>query len=121
MPNATEAAVLTYITAASEPNAKARSVLLEQCFAADGRMVTGGRELKGRAALAEMLTLAHADPDMLGIRILSAVDTQGALFRFRAALVRRDGSLIEGFDAGMVDEAGQISLILTFAGPLAER
>jgi hypothetical protein len=121
MPNATETAVLTYIRAASEPDAEARMSLLARCFAAEGRMVTGGREMKGRAAIAEMLTRAHADPEMVGIRILSGIDTQGSLFRFRAAIEKRDGSLIEGFDAGEVDAAGQISLILTFAGALAER
>jgi hypothetical protein len=120
MPNATAAAALTYIRAASEPNAEVRSALLERCFAVHGRMVTGGREIKGRAALGEMLARVHADPELAGIRVLSAVDTQGALFRFRAAIVRRDGTLVEGFDAGQVDETGKISLILTFAGALAD-
>lgn len=118
MPSQTEAAVLTYVRAASERDASARAALLDACFAANARMVTGGREIKGRAALAEMLRHFHADPELAGIRLLSEIDTQGTLFRFRAAVVRRDGSLVEGFDAGEVDENGQISLILTFAGPL---
>jgi hypothetical protein len=121
MRSVTETAVLGYVRAASEPHSESRATLLEACFAAEGRMVTGGREIKGRAALAEMLARAHADPDFAGIRMLSAIDTQGTLFRFRAAVARRDGSLVESFDAGEVDASGKISLILTFAGPLAER
>ncbi|HEY8945149.1 MAG TPA: VOC family protein [Polyangiaceae bacterium] len=120
MASAVEIAVETYIRAAGERNAQARTALLEACFAENGRMVTRSRELRGRAALAEMFRRFHSDPDVVGIRMLSVVDAQGTTFRFRSAVERRDGSLREAFDAGEVDENGQISLILTFAEPLAD-
>jgi len=120
MASAVKIAVDTYIRAASERDAQARAALLDACFAEDGRMVTRSRELRGRAALAEMFTRFLADPDVLGVRLLSAVDAQGTTFRFRSAVERRDGTLLEAFDAGEIDDNGQISLILTFAGPLAD-
>lgn len=117
MPNATEIAVTNYIRAWSEPDPAARAALIDRFFAEDGRLLTGGREYRGRAALAEMMTRVLADPQLESIRILSPIDAQGALFRFRAAVLRRDGSAPESFDAGHVDANGQISVLLTFAGP----
>jgi len=66
-----------------------------------------------------MLTRAHADPQLLRIRLLSVVDASGNIFRFRSLVEKRDGSADEFFDAGEIDGDGKISLILTFSGPLA--
>jgi len=52
--------------------------------------------------------------------VTSAVDACGTTFRFRAVTERRDGTSLESFDAGEIDAAGRISVLLTFAGPLAE-
>lgn len=82
-------------------------------------MVTGSREICGRAALIQELTRFLADPQLLGIRVLSAVDARGSIFRYRALADMRDGTSAEAFDAGEIDATGRISLILTFAGPLA--
>ncbi len=120
MQSMTETAVLTYVRAAGERDEAVRGALLDACFAPAGRMVTAGRQIQGRAALGEMFTRFHAE-NVAGVRLLSGIDTQGTLFRFRSAVLRRDGTSVEGFDAGEVDESGQISLILTFVGPLAER
>lgn len=120
MPNAAEIAVETYIRAWSERDPLVRAKLIEACFAADGRMVTRSREIRGRAALAEMMARLHADPQLLRIRLTSAIDAQGTTFRFRGVAERRNGTSVEAFDAGEIDDAGQISLLLTFAGPLGE-
>lgn len=111
----------TYIRAACERDPRVRAELLEACFAADGRMVTPSREIRGRAALAEMLDRFLASPDVLGIRVTSAVDARGTTFRYRAVADMKDGRTLEAFDAGEIDEEGRIRLILTFAGPLGER
>ena len=66
-----------------------------------------------------MLARFHANPDVVGIRVLSVVDAGRTTFRLRSAAELRDGTLLESFDAGEVDAEGRISLILTFAGPLA--
>jgi hypothetical protein len=120
MPSAVEIAADTYIRACIEREPARRAELLEASFAADGRMVTGNRELRGRAAIAEMLDRAHADPRLLRIRVVSAVDARGTTFRYRAVAEFRDGTSAEAFDAGEIDATGRISLILTFAGPLAD-
>lgn len=121
MPSPVEVAVDTYIRAASERDPRARAELLEACFAEEGRMVTPSREIRGRAALAEMLDRFLSSPDVLGIRVTSAVDARGTTFRYRAVADMKDGRSLEAFDAGEIDEEGRIRLILTFAGPLSER
>src|SRR5437016_3337674 len=113
-------AVDAYISAASEPDPVARAALLEACFAEDGRIVTRNREIRGRAAVADMFATLHADPQFLRIQIVSAIDAQGTTFRFLSAVERRDGQSREFFDAGQVDATGRISLIFTFAGRLSD-
>ena len=119
MPEPVEPAVATYIRAASERDPALRAQLLEACFAEDGRFLTRSRELRGRAAVAEMLSRFHADLRPFRIRLLSVVDATGSLFRFRSLVENRDGTSDEFFDAGVIDADGKISLLLTFAGPLA--
>ena len=120
MPSAVEQAVETYIRAWSEPDPAVREKMIEACFAADGRLVTRSGEIRGRAALAAMMTRILADPQLLRIRLISAIDASGTTFRFRGVVERRDGTSPESFDAGEVDASGRISLLLTFAGPLGE-
>ena len=120
MPSAVEQAVETYIRAWSEPDPAVREKMIEECFAADGRLVTRSGEIRGRAALAAMMTRILADPQLLRIRLISAIDASGTTFRFRGVVERRDGTSPESFDAGEVDASGRISLLLTFAGPLGE-
>jgi uncharacterized protein (TIGR02246 family) len=119
MPSAVEAAVNTYIQAVNERDPAVRATLLDACFAPDGRMVTVSRELRGRAALAELITTFLADPRLSSIRVTSAIDARGTIFRYQAVAELRDGTILESFDAGEINADGQISLILTFAGPLA--
>ena len=118
MPSAVEIAVDNYIRAASERDPALRAKLLEACFAVDGRLVSRNREIRGRAAVAEMFTRSLADPQLLRIRMTSAIDARGTTFRFSSAVDRRDGTSLEFFDAGEIDAAGRIALLLTFAGPL---
>ena len=118
MRSAVEAAVGTYIRAASERDPEARAALLEACFADDVRMIARSRELRGRAALADEIARGLADPQFLAIRIASVIDAGESTFRFQSVLERRDGTSLEFFDAGLVDATGRISLILTFGGPL---
>src|SRR3954469_6241699 len=120
MPTPVEVAVDTYIRAWSEPDPAVRATMIEACFAANGRIVTHSREIRGRAALADEMTSVLADPGLLRIRVISAVDARGTTFRFRAVAERRDGRCLESFDAGEVDAEGRISVLLTFGGPLPE-
>jgi hypothetical protein len=113
-----EAAVDTYIRAATERDPEARAAMLEACFAADGRIVSRSREIRGRAALADEISRFLADPQLLRVRVVSVIDAGSTTFRFRSVVERRDGTNLEFFDAGEVDATGRISLLLTFAGPL---
>lgn len=113
-------AVELYIRAAHEHDPAARAALLESCFAVDGRLVTTSREFRGRAAVAEMLARFHASAEPPRIRLTSAVDVRGTIFRFGSAVDNADGTTLEFFDAGELDADGRIQLIVTFAGPLAE-
>lgn len=115
-----EVAVDNYIRAWSERDPLARCSLLEACFAAEGRIVQRSGETRGRAELAEMIERFVADPQWSRVRITSAIDASGTTFRFRAAIDRHDGTSLELFDAGEIDETGRIALILTFVDPLAE-
>ena len=120
MPSAVEIAVDTYVRMWSEPSPAVRARMLDACFAADGRMVTRSREIRGRVAFTEFMTSQLAHPQLRCIRVISAIDAQGTTFRFRSVVERLDGTALESFDAGEIDADGRISVILTFAGPLEE-
>jgi hypothetical protein len=117
MPSAIEIAVDTYVRAWTEPDPAVRAQMIEACWAIDGRLVSKSREVRGRAALADFMTQFSAQ--LVRIRVISAVDCGKTIFRVRAMADLRDGTSAESFDAGEIDAEGRISLILTFAGPLA--
>jgi hypothetical protein len=112
-----ELAVDTYIAAARERRSEERVALLDQCWAENGRFITRSGEIRGRVEMNAMIGRFHADPNNVAIRI-NAIDARARSFRFSVTTDRKDGSTLEVFDAGMIDDAGQITLILTFAGPL---
>jgi hypothetical protein len=120
MASALQIAVDTYVRMWNEPDPAVRAAMLEACFAADGRLVTRSREIRGRAQLTEFMTKFLADPQVSKIRVTSPIDAQGTTFRFHAVVELRDGTQLESFDAGQIDADGRISLILTFAGPLTD-
>ncbi|MEJ7596307.1 MAG: hypothetical protein WKG01_00240 [Kofleriaceae bacterium] len=113
-----ERAVTAYLRAWCESDPTARTNLIESCWSIDGRLVSASREIRGRTALAE--TMTRFAPQLIRIRLLSVIDAGRTSFRFRGVADLRDGTSAEAFDAGEVDAAGRIALILTFAGPLAD-
>ena len=94
--------------------------MIDACFAAEGRIVAHSWEIRGRAALADAMANFLADPQLLRMRVISAVDARGTTFRFRVVVDRRDGTSLESFDAGEIDAEGRISVLLTFGGPLGD-
>lgn len=120
MASPVQIAVDRYIRAVCKSEREARVALFEACLADDARMVTRGREIRGRAQITEELNRFLADPQLLRVRVTSAVDTGEKTFRYRAVADFRNGTSAEAFDAGEIDETGRITLILTFAGPLGE-
>lgn len=117
MRSPSEIAAQTYVAAWQEPDAVARARLLDACFAVEGRIVSPGAVIGGRAALAAATEAFFADPRGLSGRLTSAIDAQGRLFRFRSVVEDRDGRIVfDGFDAGEVDDEGRITILLTFGG-----
>jgi hypothetical protein len=117
MPSPTEIAARTFVAAWQEPDAATRSRLIDACFAAEGRIVSPGTVMRGRAALAAAMQDFFADPRGLSARLVSAIDAQGAIFRFHSVVEDRDGRVVfNGFDAAEVDADGRITVLLTFGG-----
>jgi SnoaL-like domain len=117
MPSPAEIAAQTYVAAWQEPNAANRARLIDRCFAAEGRIVSPGSVMSGRAALAAAIDDFFADPRGLSARLVSAIDAQGPIFRFRSVVEDRDGRIVfDGFDAAEVDVDGRITVLLTFGG-----
>ena len=55
----TEIAAQTFVAAWKEPDAATRARLLDACFAPDGRIVSPGNVIRGRAALAAAIDGLH--------------------------------------------------------------
>jgi hypothetical protein len=110
-----ETAARRYIAAWLTADPAERMQLLEQCFAEDGRIVLGGAEMRGRAALAQAIEQFAADPRRLTARITDDVETQDPLFRFRAVFDHPDGTRHSSVqDLGEVDADGRITTIYSF-------
>ncbi len=120
MPSPIESTVQLYIRASGERDPVARAKLVEACFAEDGRFVTRSGVIRGRAGVDAMIARSLADPQLLGFRLASVVDAAGTTFRYRSIVERRDGTSLEFFDAGEIDDEGKIATLLVFAGPLAD-
>jgi hypothetical protein len=117
MPSPGELAAQSYIAAWQEAEALPRARLLDRCFAVEGRIVSPGAVIRGRAALAAAIEAFFADPRGLSARLVSPIDAQGPIFRFRSVVEDRDGRIVfDGLDAGEVDVEGRITVLLTFGG-----
>jgi hypothetical protein len=117
MSSPSEIAARTYVAAWQQSDAAARAPLIDACFAIDGRIVSPGAVIRGRSALAAAMSDFFSDPRGLSARLVSDIDAQGPLFRFRAVVEDRDGRIVfDGFDAAEVDAEGRIAVLLTFGG-----
>jgi len=113
----TEKAQISRPCAKSEPHFTGNFGLIDACFAVDGRIVSRSTVIRGRAALAASISDFFSDPRGLSARLVSAIDAQDPIFRFRAVVEDRDGRIVfDGFDAAEVDADGRIALLLTFGG-----
>lgn len=66
-----------------------------------------------------MMARIANDPRWRCIRLTSAIDVRDRAFRMSGVVERHDGTTAESFDAGVVNAAGQIELLMTFVGPLS--
>ena len=110
-----ETAARRYIAAWLTSDAAERTLLLEQCFAEDGRIILRGTEMRGRAALANAIEQFAIDPRRLIGRITEDVEAQDPLFRFRAVFDHPDGTRYSSVqDLGEIDASGRITTIYSF-------
>jgi hypothetical protein len=117
MASSIEATVRTYAAVWGEPDPAKRARMIEECFAADGRIATSGAGIRGRAELAAAITELRADPRGLAVRLAGPIDVQGRKFRIHSSIEQRDGGSTAFFDAGEVDADGRISILITFREP----
>lgn len=116
-----EIAARTYIDVWLDPDRARRAQRIEACFAADGRIAIGAREIRGRAELAAAIEAFQVDPRRLTARLSSAIDAGESIFRFRAVFDRPDGGReMELLDVAEVDREGRIATLYTFTEPLPE-
>ncbi|MFZ5895488.1 MAG: hypothetical protein ACOY0T_30810 [Myxococcota bacterium] len=120
MAKAVKGVVETWVRIPRERDAAVRTQLLEECFASDGRLISRSREVRGRAAMAELITQFLSDPQVPEMHV-GVIDTGVKTFRYHVVLERRDGTKLEFSDSGLIDEDGRICLVLTFDGPLDQR
>jgi hypothetical protein len=110
-----ENAVAAYAAAWNEPDALARTALLARAVADDVRLITGGREVAGRAALSAEVDSLHRATPGVRVRLTSVVEVLGNLCRFAGVAERADGSKLgEAFDTCACDETGRLRTVITF-------
>lgn len=110
----TARAAQDYVDAWTNPDAARRAEILARCFHVDGRIVGGVMRYDNRAALLAAMEELAADARKPRVRLTSAIDVQGRLFRLHAILDLPDGTVLaEATDVGEVDDAGRIVCIYT--------
>lgn len=109
--------VQDYVAAWNEPNALARSQLLERCWAEDADYVDPKVELHGRAVLNAHIAKVQAGRPGARIEMMSGVDLHHNVVRFLWRLVQADGACGDiSIDFGEVDAAGKLTRIVGFFG-----
>ena len=109
--------VENYVAAWNEPDAAARTKLLEGCWAKDATHLDPNADLKGRAALVAHIAKMQAGRPGARIEFMSGIDVHHNVVRFLWRLVRGDGSAGDvSIDFGEVDAAGRLTKIVGFFG-----
>jgi hypothetical protein len=113
-------AIDTHLTAYTEPDADRRRTLIEQAWAADGRLLDPpltGEGHEGIAAAADAL-LSHYPGH--AFRRTSDVDEHHGTARYAWQLVDPDGGIaLTGIDVADLDDEGRLVRVVGFFGELA--
>jgi hypothetical protein len=111
------AGIEAYVAAWNEPDPAKRRELLERACADDFRMVTSGRQVRGRAELDAMIADFQLRRPGHRAAFASAIDVQGSVFRYGGKVENATAqSAGDALDAGECDSEGRITLLLTFVG-----
>jgi hypothetical protein len=110
-----------YMGAWNETDPTARSRLLDEVWAEDGRHVDQMLDVRGRSAFAEHIGNVQQQFPGHVIRRTSGVDAHNELFRVGWELAAPDGTVtLAGIDVGIRGEDGKIQAIAGFWGDLPE-
>ncbi|MGZ4683931.1 MAG: nuclear transport factor 2 family protein [Acidimicrobiales bacterium] len=111
----------TYLAAYNETDAATRQTLLEQAFAADGRLVDPPLVGVGREGISEMMGVVHQQFPGHTFRRSSGIDEHHDHVRYGWELLDPDGNVaLAGMDVGLLDDGGRLVHVAGFFGPLPE-
>ncbi|MFC3231530.1 nuclear transport factor 2 family protein [Marinibaculum pumilum] len=109
-----------YLSAWNLEHRADRDAVLARIWAPDGRYVDPRADVRGRAALVDLIEERRAARPGARLVVTSVVDLHHDMARFAWHLVAADGSpQPESIDIVQVDPEGRLALVVGFFGPLA--
>ena len=109
----------TYLAAWNETDPAHRAELIEQVWAADGRLTDPPLAAEGHAGISDMAAALQTQFPDHRFRRASGIDTHHDQFRFAWELVSPDGGVVlSGLDVGELAADGRLQRITGFFGPL---
>ncbi len=112
-----EETVLAYVEAWDTPDEQKRRDLVSRCWAADGEYRDPTNTARGRDELLALIASFRARLPGGRIPLASGVDGHHGMLRFRWVFIQPDGTRLDGFDIGELDEQGLLRRITGFFGP----
>ena len=109
----------TYLDAYGEADADRRMNLIEQVWAADGRLFDPPFAAQGHAAISDLTTIVHGHYPGHTFRRTTAVDAHHDVARYGWELVSPEGAVaVAGLDVAELGADGKIVRVLGFFGDL---
>ena len=109
----------TYLDAYGEPDAARRMQLIEQVWAADGRLLDPPLDGQGHAGISALTDVVHAHYPGHTFRRTTAIDAHHDVARYGWELVAADGAVaVAGLDVAEFGADGRIVRVLGFFGEL---
>lgn len=109
----------TYLSAWSEPDSAKRGRMVEQVWAANGRLIDPPLAADGHTGINEMFGALQGQFPGHHFERTSGIDTHHEQFRFGWQLVSPNGDVVlQGVDVGEVADDGRLSRIAGFFGDL---
>ena len=113
------ATIDTHLEAYGEADATRRMQLIEQVWAADGRLLDPPLDGRGHDGISELTTIVHAHYPGHTFRRTSAVDMHHHVARYAWELAGADGTVaVAGLDVAEFGADGRIVRVLGFFGEL---
>ncbi|MGH2588734.1 MAG: nuclear transport factor 2 family protein [Dehalococcoidia bacterium] len=109
----------TYLAAWTEADPARRAALIEQVWAADGRLIDPPLAAEGRPSISDMFAALQGQFPGHRFRRSSGIDTHHEYLRFAWELVTPEGEVaLAGLDVGELAQDGRLRRITGFFGPL---